>query len=262
MSGTPAPGPAPPSARTWQRRSPPASPSAALPPDARPVNASWSQGGGSRSRPAGNRRALPGTASRAAAAPVTASPPASTRREQPSAYLGRSRQPDVPRRLRRPRHRHRHRHRQPRPRPADPAHLGAPPATASGPAAADHGEVIGHEIACPVQRGDQRSVGPDPGREVSVPGVRRHPACSRPIATSTTARWSATCEHSAASATEATGACPGVVISAPCDTSARPPGWRMCPGRPPGRLGSKGRSGHERNADGGSRGQDRWGRRP
>jgi hypothetical protein len=82
------------------------------------------------------------------------------------------------------------------------------------PVEADHGEVIGHEIACPVLRRDHRSVGPDPGREVSVPGVRRHPACSRPIATSTTAQWSAKYERSAASATEATGACPGVVISA------------------------------------------------
>ena len=44
------------------------------------------------------------------------------------------------------------------------------------PVEADHGEVIWHEIACPVQRGDQRSVGPDPGREVSVPGVRQHPS--------------------------------------------------------------------------------------
>jgi hypothetical protein len=82
------------------------------------------------------------------------------------------------------------------------------------PVEADHGEVIEHEIACPVQRGDQHSVGPDPVREVSVPRVRQHPACSRPIATSTTARRSAKCERSAASATGATGACPGVVISA------------------------------------------------
>ena len=95
--------------------------------------------------------------------------------------------------------------------------LGAHPAQVAfghAPVEADHGEVIGHEIACPVQRGDQYDVGPDPGREVSVPGVRQHPACSRPIATSTTARRSAKCERSAASATEATGACPGVVISA------------------------------------------------
>ena len=42
------------------------------------------------------------------------------------------------------------------------------------PVEADHGEVIGHEIACPVQRGDQYDVGPDPGREVRVPGVRQH----------------------------------------------------------------------------------------
>ena len=60
----------------------------------------------------------------------------------------------------------------------------------------------------------KHSIGPGPGREVSVPGVRQHPVCSRPIATSTTARRSAKCERSAASATEATGACPGVVNSA------------------------------------------------
>ena len=56
--------------------------------------------------------------------------------------------------------------------------LGAHPAQVAlghAPVEADHGEVIGHEIACPVQRGDQHSVGPDPGREVSVPGVRQHP---------------------------------------------------------------------------------------
>jgi hypothetical protein len=56
--------------------------------------------------------------------------------------------------------------------------LGAHPvqvAFGHAPVEADHGEVIGHEIACPVQRGDQHSVGPDPGREVSVPGVRQHP---------------------------------------------------------------------------------------
>jgi Alpha-acetolactate decarboxylase len=60
--------------------------------------------------------------------------------------------------------------------------LGAHPAQVAfghAPVQADHGEVIGHGIACLVQRGDQHSVGPDPGREVSV-----------------------------------TGACPGVVISA------------------------------------------------
>jgi hypothetical protein len=69
--------------------------------------------------------------------------------------------------------------------------LGAHPVQVAfgyAPVEADHGEVIGHEIACP--------------------------ACSRPIATSTTARWSAKCDRPAASATEATGACPGVVISA------------------------------------------------
>ena len=43
------------------------------------------------------------------------------------------------------------------------------------PVEADHGEVIGHEIAGPVERGDQHGVRPDPGREVSVPGVRQHP---------------------------------------------------------------------------------------
>jgi hypothetical protein len=95
--------------------------------------------------------------------------------------------------------------------------LGAHPvqvAFGHAPVEADHGEVIGHEIACPVQRGDQHSVGPDPGREVSVPGVRQHPGVQKAIATSTTARRSAKCERSAASATEATGACRGVVISA------------------------------------------------
>jgi hypothetical protein len=95
--------------------------------------------------------------------------------------------------------------------------LGAHPSQVAfghAPVEADRGEVIGHEIACPVQRGDQHSVGPDPGREVSARGVSQHPVCSRPIATSTTARWGAKCERSAASATEATGACPGVAISA------------------------------------------------
>jgi len=38
-----------------------------------------------------------------------------------------------------------------------------------GSGEADHGQVIGHEIAGPVQRGDEHGVRPDPGREVSVP---------------------------------------------------------------------------------------------
>ena len=106
------------------------------------------------------------------------------------------------------------------PRP-DPVHLGVhghdlsahPARVAHGHRSieADHGQVIGHEVAGPVRRGDQHGVRPDPGREVSVPGMRQHPARTRLIATSTTARRSARCDHSAASAT---GACPGVVICA------------------------------------------------
>jgi hypothetical protein len=63
------------------------------------------------------------------------------------------------------------------------------------PVEADRGEVIGHEIASPVQRGDQHGIGPDPGREVSGPGVRQHPAPAR--------AWSS---------------------PPPYDTSVRPPG--------------------------------------
>ena len=44
-----------------------------------------------------------------------------------------------------------------------------------GSVEADHGQVIGHEVAGRVQRGDEHGVRPDPGREVSVPGVRQHP---------------------------------------------------------------------------------------
>jgi hypothetical protein len=54
---------------------------------------------------------------------------------------------------------------------AHPAHV----ALGHGSVQADHREVVGHEVACPVQRGDQHSAGPDPGREVGVPGVRQHP---------------------------------------------------------------------------------------
>ena len=56
--------------------------------------------------------------------------------------------------------------------------LGAYPARVAlghGSVEADHGQVIGHELACPVQRGDKQGVRPDPGREVSVPGMRQHP---------------------------------------------------------------------------------------
>jgi hypothetical protein len=55
--------------------------------------------------------------------------------------------------------------------------LGAHPAQVAfghAPVEADHGQVIGHEIACPVQRGVSTTSGPTRA-EVSVPGVRQHP---------------------------------------------------------------------------------------
>jgi hypothetical protein len=89
---------------------------------------------------------------------------------------------------------------------------GAPPATASGPAAAAlAARKPGTSSAWPRRgSGSYRAGSGRPARA----NASRCGECVWIIATSTTARWSATCERSAASATEATGACPGVVISA------------------------------------------------
>jgi len=43
-----------------------------------------------------------------------------------------------------------------------------------GPVEADHRKVVGPEVVPPAQRGEQDNIGPDPCRQVGVPGMRQH----------------------------------------------------------------------------------------